>query len=166
MNHTLAPESAHDDHHDHGPHQYKGIIGFIKRWVFTTNHKDIGTLYLLIALFSFFLAGAMALLIRVELFQPGHRLVDPNLFNQLTTMHGLVMLFGVIMPAFVGMANWQIPMMIGAPDMALPTGVFGFFPLHLAYSYPPCSMRVVVPILAGPCMHRSQHTMPRLALTS
>lgn len=112
---------AHEhDHHDHGPMQGKGVIGFIKRWLFTTNHKDIGTLYLWLAMISFFVAGSMALVIRVELFQPGHRFVDPNFFNQMTTLHGLIMLFGVVMPAFTGLANWQIPMMIGAPDMALP----------------------------------------------
>lgn len=117
MSYTVAHD---DEHHDHGPEQGKGISGFVKRWLFTTNHKDIGTLYLWLALISFFVAGAMALVIRAELFQPGHRLVDPNFFNQMTTLHGLVMLFGVVMPAFTGMANWQIPMMIGAPDMALP----------------------------------------------
>lgn len=117
MSYTVAHD---EEHHDHGPEQGKGISGFVKRWLFTTNHKDIGTLYLWLALISFFIAGAMALVIRVELFQPGHRLVDPNFFNQMTTLHGLVMLFGVVMPAFTGMANWQIPMMIGAPDMALP----------------------------------------------
>ena len=67
-----------------------------------------------------FIGGTMALLIRTELFQPGLQFVDPNLFNTLTTMHGLIMVFGVVMPAAVGLANWQIPMMIGAPDMALP----------------------------------------------
>lgn len=119
MNHAIADEALdHDDHH--GPEQGRGIIGFMKRWLFTTNHKDIGTLYLLLALVSFFIAGAMALVIRAELFQPGHRFIDPNFYNQMTTMHGLVMLFGVVMPAFTGMANWQIPLMIGAPDMALP----------------------------------------------
>lgn len=116
----MNPEVTLVDHDHHGPEQGKGFIGMAKRWLFTTNHKDIGTLYLLIALLNFFVAGAMALLIRVELFQPGHRFLDPNFYNQLTTMHGLIMLFGVIMPAFTGMANWQIPMMIGAPDMALP----------------------------------------------
>ena len=110
----------HDDHDDHGPMQGKGVIGFAKRWLFTTNHKDIGTLYLWLAMISFFVAGTMALVIRLELFQPGHRFVDPNFFNQMTTLHGLIMLFGVVMPAFTGLANWQIPMMIGAPDMALP----------------------------------------------
>ena len=120
MSQTLAVGTAHDDHAEHGPEQGKGILGFIKRWLFTTNHKDIGTLYLWLAMMSFFVAGAMALLIRAELFQPGHRFIDPNFFNQMTTMHGLIMLFGVVMPAFTGMANWQIPLMIGAPDMALP----------------------------------------------
>ncbi len=62
----------------------------------------------------------MALVIRAELFQPGLQVVQPEFFNQMTTLHGLIMVFGAIMPAFVGFANWQIPMMIGAPDMAFP----------------------------------------------
>ena len=62
----------------------------------------------------------MALTIRAELFQPGLQIVQPELFNQLTTLHGLIMVFGAFMPAFVGFANWQIPLMIGAPDMAFP----------------------------------------------
>ncbi|VTU46184.1 Cytochrome c oxidase subunit 1 (plasmid) [Variovorax sp. PBL-E5] len=62
--------------------------------------------------------GVLALLIRAELFQPGLQLVNPELFNQFTTMHGLIMVFGAIMPAFVGFANWMIPMQIGAADMA------------------------------------------------
>lgn len=106
--------AAHDDHHSHGP--AKGLL----RWVFTTNHKDIGTLYLLFALTMFLVGGAMALIIRAELFQPGIQYVDPGFFNQMTTVHALVMVFGAVMPAFVGLANWMIPVMIGAPDMALP----------------------------------------------
>lgn len=98
----------------HGP--AKGI----GRWLFTTNHKDIGTLYLWFSFAMFILGGAFAMVIRAELFQPGLQLVEPEFFNQMTTMHGLVMVFGAIMPAFVGLANWMIPMMIGAPDMALP----------------------------------------------
>ena len=90
------------------------------RWLLTTNHKDIGTLYLLFSLMMFFIGGSFALVIRAELFQPGLQIVNPHLFNQLTTLHALVMIFGAVMPAFVGLANWQIPMMIGAPDMALP----------------------------------------------
>ena len=98
----------------HGP--TKGL----KRWLFTTNHKDIGTLYLLFSLTMFFVGGGMAMLIRAELFQPGLQLVEPAFFNQMTTMHGLIMIFGAVMPSFVGLANWMIPLMIGAPDMALP----------------------------------------------
>jgi cytochrome c oxidase subunit 1 len=90
------------------------------RWVTTTNHKDIGTLYLLFSLLMFMIGGAMAMVIRLELFQPGMQFVDPGFFNSMTTMHALIMVFGAVMPAFVGLANWLIPMMIGAPDMALP----------------------------------------------
>ncbi|WP_298633299.1 cytochrome c oxidase subunit I [uncultured Umboniibacter sp.] len=98
----------------HGP--AKGIT----RWLYTTNHKDIGSMYLWFSFAMFLLGGMFALVIRAELFQPGLQLVDPGFFNQMTTMHGLVMVFGAVMPAFVGLANWLIPMMVGAPDMALP----------------------------------------------
>lgn len=94
--------------------------GGILRWVTTTNHKDIGTLYLWFSFFMFLFAGSLAMLIRLELFQPGLQFMQPAFFNQLTTMHGLIMIFGAIMPAFVGFANWQVPLMIGAPDMAFP----------------------------------------------
>ncbi len=109
-----AVTAEHDDHHDHGP--AKGIL----RWVFTTNHKDIGTLYLFFALLMFFMGGTMALIIRAELFEPGMQFIEPQFFNSMTTMHALIMVFGAVMPAFVGLANWMIPMMNGAPDMALP----------------------------------------------
>ena len=105
--------SSHDTHHEHHP---TGL----KRWLFTTNHKDIGTLYLWFSFIMFLTGGAMAMIIRAELFAPGIQVVDPHFFNQMTTMHGLIMVFGAVMPAFVGLANWQIPLMIGAPDMALP----------------------------------------------
>jgi cytochrome c oxidase subunit 1 len=94
--------------------------GFMTRWLRSTNHKDIGTLYLCFSLVNLFTGGSMALGIRAELFQPGLQVLDPNFFNTLVTLHGLIMVFGVVMPAAVGLANWQIPMMIGAPDMALP----------------------------------------------
>jgi len=106
-------EEHHDDHHDHQP---TGI----GRWLFSTNHKDIGTMYLWFSFTMLFVGGALALVIRAELFEPGLQFVEPELFNHLTTLHGLIMVFGVIMPAFVGLANWMVPMMIGAPDMALP----------------------------------------------
>lgn len=125
---------SHEQHHTHGddhahghahevPHHHSmkhGFMPWIKGWLFTTNHKDVGTLYLLLSLLMLFYGGSMALLIRLQLFQPGARFFDPNFYNVLVTVHGLVMVFGVIMPAFVGLANWMIPMMIGAPDMALP----------------------------------------------
>lgn len=104
--------SLHSKEHGHPA----GIL----RWVTTTNHKDIGTLYLCFSFAMFLFAGALAMLLRAELFQPGLQLFQPDLFNQLTTMHGLLMIFGAIMPAFVGFANWQVPLMIGAPDMAFP----------------------------------------------
>jgi cytochrome c oxidase subunit 1 len=97
-----------------------GFTAWISRWLFTTNHKDIGTLYLWFSALMFFLAGMMAMMIRAELLQPGAKFFSQNSFNELVTMHGLVMIFGAIMPAFVGLANWMIPLMIGAPDMALP----------------------------------------------
>ncbi|MCO7224640.1 cytochrome c oxidase subunit I [Pleionea sp. CnH1-48] len=99
-----------------GSHKPTGI----SRWLFTTNHKDIGTMYLWFSFIMFLTGGAFALGIRLELFQPGLQFWDPNTFNSLTTMHGLIMVFGAVMPAFVGLANWLIPMQIGAPDMALP----------------------------------------------
>jgi cytochrome c oxidase subunit 1 len=102
-------------------HTYRpGILGFCSRWLFTTNHKDIGTLYLAFSLLMLFVAGGMAMLIRLQLLEPGARFFQSNTYNELVTMHGLVMIFGAIMPAFVGLANWMIPLMIGAPDMALP----------------------------------------------
>ena len=110
---TDTTATDHDDHH-HGPE--KGLM----RWVKTTNHKDIGSLYMWFAFTMVLIGGAMAMVIRMELFQPGMQIVDPHFFNQMTTMHGLIMVFGAIMPAFVGLGNWLIPMMIGAPDMALP----------------------------------------------
>jgi cytochrome c oxidase subunit 1 len=108
----MSTATTHDEHHHHPT----GIM----RWITTTNHKDIGTLYLWFSFIMLLIGGAMAMVIRAELFQPGMQVVDPNFFNTMTTMHGLIMVFGAIMPGMVGLANWLIPMMIGAPDMALP----------------------------------------------
>ncbi len=110
--HSTGHEQGHDAHGAHGhPHGWR-------RWLFATNHKDIGTMYLIFSFTMLLEGGTLALLLRAELFQPGLQIVNPELFNQLTTMHGLVMVFGAIMPAFVGFANWMIPMQIGAADMA------------------------------------------------
>ena len=118
-----APAHGHDghaghDHHDHGDHH--GAPPGLMRWVTTTNHKDIGTMYLWFSFIMFLVGGVMALTIRAELFNPGMQIVSPEFFNTMTTYHGLIMVFGAIMPAFVGFANWQIPLMIGAPDLAFP----------------------------------------------
>ena len=109
-----AVADTHSQEHHHGP--AKGI----SRWLLTTNHKDIGSMYLMFSFAMFLLGGSMAMVIRAELFQPGLQIVQPEFFNQMTTMHGLIMVFGAVMPAFVGLANWMLPLMIGAPDMALP----------------------------------------------
>ncbi|MFA6310213.1 MAG: cytochrome c oxidase subunit I [Sterolibacterium sp.] len=108
-----ATVPGHADTHAHG-HPPSGLM----RWVTTTNHKDIGTLYLWFSFAMFLVGGMMALTIRSELFQPGLQILEPERFNQMTTLHGLIMVFGAIMPAFVGFANWMIPMQIGASDMA------------------------------------------------
>ena len=106
----------HDDHHDDHAHAQ----GFVERWFFSTNHKDIGTLYLIFSFVMFIIGAAFSVVIRAELAVPGLQAVDPEFFNQMTTLHALVMIFGGIMPAFVGLGNWMIPLQVGAPDMALP----------------------------------------------
>ncbi|BBL34928.1 cytochrome c oxidase subunit 1 [Nitrosomonas stercoris] len=90
----------------------------IMRWLTTTNHKDIGTLYLCFSLTMLFIGGFLAMGIRAELFMPGIQILEPELFNSFTTLHGLIMVFAAVMPAWVGFANWQVPLMIGASDMA------------------------------------------------
>jgi len=109
----IKHDSVHDDHHEH----HDMPKGF-KRWFMATNHKDIGTLYLIFSFVMLLEGGVFALLLRLELFQPGLQFFKPEFFNQLTTMHGLIMVFGAVMPAFVGFANWMIPLQIGASDMA------------------------------------------------
>ena len=118
---------GHDDHH----HQQS----FFERWFFSTNHKDIGTLYLGFSFIMFVIGAFMSVLIRLELAQPGIQFIRPEVFNQLTTVHALVMIFGGVMPAFVGLANWMIPLQIGAPDMALPRmNNWSFWLLPVAFS--------------------------------
>ncbi len=119
---TTAIDPIHDAHgpghdHAHDDHAHGRPVGW-RRWLMATNHKDIGTLYLFFSFTMLMEGGVLALLLRTELFQPGLQIFDPELFNQFTSMHGLIMVFGAIMPAFVGFANWQVPLMVGAPDMA------------------------------------------------
>ncbi len=111
---SISHDHAHGHGHDDHGHHPTGLM----RWITTTNHKDIGTMYLIFAFTMFIVGGLLAWGIRAELMYPGMQLWDPERFNSFTTMHGLIMVFGAIMPAFVGFANWQIPLMIGASDMA------------------------------------------------
>src|SRR5258706_9599142 len=104
--HVADPAAGHGYGHDDHEHHPSGIM----RWITTTNHKDIGTLYLWFSFTMFLVGGMLALGIRAELFQPGLQFWHPEFFNQLTSMHGLIMVFGAIMPAFVGFANCQVPM--------------------------------------------------------
>ncbi len=123
----------HPGDHAHG-HAHDHPSGW-RRWLYATNHKDIGTMYLWFSFAMLLVGGVNALLLRTELFQPGLQILRPEFFNQLTTMHGLIMVFGAVMPAFVGFANWQVPLMIGASDMAFARlNNFSFWLLPVAAS--------------------------------
>src|SRR6185369_14700540 len=107
---------AHDHSHDHG-HGDHGTTSFWRRWFYSTNHKDIGTLYLMFAVMAGLIGGAFSVYMRMELQDPGLQYMTGSTpghtWNMFITAHGLMMVFFVVMPALIGgFGNWVVPMMI------------------------------------------------------
>src|SRR3990172_7696202 len=111
---AYAPAPAHEGHGSAYPR--RGLV----RWLTTTNHKDIGILYIVTSFSFFILGGVLALLMRTELYAPGQTIVDNNAYNRLFSTHGTTMIFLFIIPVLTGFSNYFAPLLIGAKDMAYP----------------------------------------------